>query len=120
MTDGQRLALVRATHTAIYVVMSTSVVVALYAGISGATGVLLWPALGLVAVESAVFVGNGLRCPLAALAAKYGREGQAVSDTFFPERITRRASISGRKARTERTVVRKKTRTLVTGKTRRA
>ena len=89
MTDGQRLALVRATHTAIYVVMSTSVFVALYAGISGATGVWLWSALGLVAVESAVFVGNGLRCPLAALAAKYGREGQAVSDTFFPERITR-------------------------------
>ena len=89
MTDGQILALVRATHTAIYVVMSTSVVVALYAGISGATGVLLWPALGLVAVESAVFVGNGLRCPFTALAAKYGHEGQSVSDTFFPERMTR-------------------------------
>jgi hypothetical protein len=34
----------------------------------------------------AVFLGNGLRCPLTAVAAKYGA-AEGV-DTFLPERVT--------------------------------
>jgi hypothetical protein len=58
-----------------------------YAGITGATGAWLWLAAALVGVESAIFLGNGLKCPLTAVAAKYGA-GDAA-DTFLPERITR-------------------------------
>jgi hypothetical protein len=89
LTDGQRLAVVRGVHTLIYVVMSASVFVMLYAGMSGASGAWLWPALALVAIESVVFVGNGLRCPFTALARRYSGEENPVSDTFFPERMTR-------------------------------
>jgi hypothetical protein len=81
------LAVVRAVHTAIYGVMATSVFVVLYAGITGAAGAWLWLAAGLVGVEGAVFLVNGLKCPLTAVAARHGASGGA--DTFLPERITR-------------------------------
>lgn len=88
MRDAQRLGLVRGVHTAIYVVMATSTFVVLYGGVTGARGAWLWVALGLVLVEACVFVGGGMKCPLTAVAAKYATTG-GVSDTFFPERMTR-------------------------------
>ncbi|MFI4933602.1 MAG: hypothetical protein ACHP7N_03205 [Caulobacterales bacterium] len=89
MSDAQRLALVRGVHTAIYLVMVAATFVVLYAGVSGARGAWLWPALGLVSVESAVFVGGGFKCPLSALAVKYGATTGELFDTFIPERLTR-------------------------------
>lgn len=86
MTDAQRLWLVRALHTVIYVVMASSVFAVLYAGISGAHGPWLWIAGALVAVECVVFAPSGMKCPLTAVAARYG---PGVSDTFLPERFTR-------------------------------
>ena len=83
------LTAVRAVHTTIYLVMATSTFVILYAGLTGASGAWLWVALGLVGVESAVFLGNGLKCPLTAVAVKYGAGNGALFDTFLPERITR-------------------------------
>jgi hypothetical protein len=81
------LTLVRAVHTVIYLVMATSTLAVLYAGITGAAGAWLWIAGALVGVESAVFLGNGLKCPLTAVAVKYGSGDGA--DTFLPERFTR-------------------------------
>lgn len=89
MNRAQTLALVRFVHTAIYLVMAMSVFVLLYAGITGAAGWWLWTALTLLAVESAVFLGNGLKCPLTALAVQYGAEKGYAFDTFLPERATR-------------------------------
>ncbi len=89
MTDAQRLAWVRALHTAIYVVMAGSTFVVLFAGVSGRRGAWLWPALALILIESAVFVGGGLKCPFTALAARYTARETPISDTFFPERCTR-------------------------------
>ena len=89
MTDEQRLGLVRGVHTAVYLVMAASVFVLLYAGISGASGPWLWWALALISVEIVVFVGSGMKCPMTALVSRYDRDGNRVSDTFMPERITR-------------------------------
>ena len=89
MTDNQRLALIRGLHTAIYLVMAVSTFVLLYAGISGAQGAWLWIALALLGVEVVVYLSNGLRCPLTALAVRYGAETGYVFDTFLPERATR-------------------------------
>ncbi|HXQ14264.1 MAG TPA: hypothetical protein VN814_06545 [Caulobacteraceae bacterium] len=89
MTDAQRLALVRSFHTAIYVVMASSTFLVAYAGVTGAHGLWLWPALALVGVESVVFIGNGLRCPLTAVATRLSSGSGPVSDTFFPEKVTR-------------------------------
>jgi len=89
MTDNQSLALIRTLHTTIYLVMAVSTFMLLYAGITGAQGVWLWIALALLGVKVVVFVGNGMRCPLTALAVRYGAETGYVFDTFLPERATR-------------------------------
>jgi len=85
----RKLWLVRAVHTAIYVVMSAACFALLYAGLTGASGPWLWAALGLVAVECVVFIGSGMKCPLTAVAVRWGATPQGGYDTFFPERITR-------------------------------
>jgi len=89
MSDAQRLSLVRWVHTAIYLVMVSAIVVLLYAGITGYDGIWLWVSLGLLAVESVVFIGNGMKCPLTAMAVRYGAEKGHAFDTFLPERVTR-------------------------------
>ena len=43
----------------------------------------------LVTVEVFVFVGNGMSCPLTALAVRYGAERGGGPGTLLPERITR-------------------------------
>jgi hypothetical protein len=89
MNDAHRLALVRWVHTTIYIVMASCVLVVLYAGITGARGAWLGPAFTLVCGESLVFAVSGMKCPLTALALKYGARHGAVFDTFLPERLTR-------------------------------
>ena len=89
MTDRQRLALIRTLHTAIYLVMAVATFVPVYAGLTGAEGTWLWIALVLLGVEVMVYLGNGMKCPLTALAVRYGAEGGYVFDTFLPERATR-------------------------------
>ena len=79
----------RGIHTAIYVVMAASTLVLVYAGLTGWQGPLLRVALVLLAVETVVFVGNGMTCPLTALAVRYGAEKGYAFDTFLPERMTR-------------------------------
>jgi hypothetical protein len=54
--------------------MATSTLFLVYAGLSGSHGWWLWIALGLLGVETAVFVGNGMKCPWTALAVSYGAE----------------------------------------------
>jgi hypothetical protein len=88
MDRTSMLALIRATHTAIYVVMASSTLILVF-GITGASGWWLWIVLALLAIETAVFVGNGFRCPLTRLAVDYGAEKGYAFDTFLPERATR-------------------------------
>lgn len=89
MTDAQRLTIVRAVHTVIYLVMAGAALVLLAAGIVGARGAWLWIAAGLVALESAVFAACGFKCPLTAVAVRYGATKDGAYDTFLPERCTR-------------------------------
>jgi len=87
--DARVLAAIRWVHTAIYLAMAFSTFVLLYAGLTGATGPWLWVALALLGVETVVFIGNGLRCPLTAMAVRHGATSGRVFDTFLPERATR-------------------------------
>lgn len=89
LDDRQKLALIRWIHTAIYIVMAASTFVLLHAGLTGASGPWLWVALVLLAIETVVFVGNGMKCPLSAVAVRYGASSGRVFDTFLPERATR-------------------------------
>lgn len=86
---GGKLAVVKTIHTFIYVVMVVAIFYILYAAIVGAFGVLLYISLGLLALEGIVFFGNGMKCPLTALAKRYGDPKGYVGDTLFPERCTK-------------------------------
>jgi len=88
MTSPRRLFLIRLLHTVIYVVMAASALLVLFAGLTGVRGAWLAPALVLVLIESVVFIGFGLKCPLTAVAAREA-DGLPVSDTLMPERLTR-------------------------------
>ncbi|MCI3134049.1 hypothetical protein [Phenylobacterium aquaticum] len=89
MTDPQRLALVRSLHTAIYAVMASATLMVFYAGVTGAHGPWLAPALVLTLMEAAVFAASGMKCPLTAMVARYDPTGGEVSDTWLPKRLTR-------------------------------
>jgi hypothetical protein len=89
VSSAGRLALVRGVHSAIYIVMAAATFVLLYGGLTGYEGTWLWISLSLLAVETAVFVGNGFKCPLTALAIRYGAEKGYAFDTFLPERVTK-------------------------------
>jgi len=89
MRELQKLQIIRSVHTVIYIVMAVSTLVLLYVGLSGRSGTWLWIALVLVAIESVVFFGNGMKYPLAALAVRYGAITGHVFDTFLPARLTR-------------------------------
>lgn len=89
MTDESALAIVRGVHTAIYLVMVAAIGVIWYAALTGYHGLWLGIALVLLAVESAVFLGNGMRCPLTSLARRFGAEKGYAFDTFLPESFTR-------------------------------
>lgn len=89
MSQAQILLLIRTVHTIIYLIMATSVVWILLSAIVGYTGPVLIVALIFVGMESAVFVGSGMRCPLTGLARRYGAVKGYVFDTFLPERFTK-------------------------------
>lgn len=89
MTDPQRLALIRAIHTAIYLVMAAAILIVDYAGVTGRSGPWLFAALGLALTEVVVFVTSGMKCPLTAVAVRYGAGEGPIFDTFLPEPLTR-------------------------------
>jgi hypothetical protein len=89
VSDPFRLWLVRAVHTAIYLIMVACVFAVLYGGLTGERGTWLWVAGVLIGGESLVFLGSGLKCPLTAVANRYGAGAAGVGDTFLPERLTR-------------------------------
>ena len=88
-TKARRLALVRALHTAVYLVMASAVLVVVFAGLTAAPGPWLPVAVGLAGAEAAVFLASGMKCPLTAVAVRYGARKDAGWDTFLPERVTR-------------------------------
>jgi len=89
VSDARILALVRGVHSTVYILMVTAIFLLLYAGATGYVGPWLWGALGLLAIEAAVFAGNGLKCPLTALAVRYGAITGYAFDTLLTERTIR-------------------------------
>ena len=89
MNDNAKLKVVKAVHTAIYLVMASATVFILWAGIARYRGSWLTVALVLTGIEAVVFLGNGMKCPLTALAQKYGAVKGYAFDTFLPEKWTK-------------------------------
>ena len=69
--------------------MATATVYVFICGVMGRRDHVLAVAMSLVALEGVVFFVNGMRCPLTALANRYGDPNGHVGDTLFPEACTR-------------------------------
>jgi hypothetical protein len=89
MSESTKLRVVMSIHTVIYLTMVVAVFYILYAGMSKNHGSLLDVSLGLLAIEGAVLSASGMRCPLTALARRYGSQGGYVGDSLIPERYSR-------------------------------
>jgi hypothetical protein len=76
-------------HTIIFLIMSAAILYVFYGGMTdNYHPTLLLIALVMVAVESAVFIGNGRRCPLTKLAQEHGDTGGGhdfIADIFLPD-----------------------------------
>jgi hypothetical protein len=86
MSDAQILRAIRILHAAIYVVLVLCTGILLYAGITARYGIWLWAALALLALEVAVYVGSGMKCPVTDWAIKYGAPQGHAFDTHLSER----------------------------------
>ncbi len=83
------LVLIRAVHSAIFLVMLASIGWLVLSGFAGRRDRSVALAAGLVAVESAVFLVNGGVCPLTPLAERHGAVRGSVSDIFLPDAVAR-------------------------------
>jgi len=82
--DERALALLKTTHTAIWLLVESAMVYLIVAGLRGRSDRRSGVAAGLVATESLVFLANGGHCPLTALATKLGAESGSVTDIYLP------------------------------------
>jgi hypothetical protein len=78
------VAAIKTFHTVAWFSIEACVVYVLYAGLAGRTDRRVGIAAAVVAGETLVFAGNGFRCPLTQLAARYGAERGSVTDIYLP------------------------------------
>ena len=87
-TSGRRAVLlfaVKAVHSAAFFVVQSAIVFLLYKGIRKQTDRAAAVAAAIAVGESAIYAGNGFRCPLRALAENLGEESGEVTDIFLPK-----------------------------------
>lgn len=89
MKSTTMLTAVRTIHTVIYLLMASSVMYLFVGGLFGFFNSVTVLALIVVGLEVIVFTGNGFKCPLTALAVRYGAKKGYAFDTWLPERATR-------------------------------
>ena len=80
---------VKAAHTAIWFTVEAAVAYLLVSGIAGRSGPRQAIAAGVVAAETAVFLGNGAHCPLTGVAESLGAERGSVTDIYLPRPVAR-------------------------------
>lgn len=83
------LTAVKALHTAIWFTVESAIFYLLYSGVRRRKGPLVVTAAAVVATESAIYVGNGARCPLTTVAESLGAEHGSVTDIYLPRWLAR-------------------------------
>ncbi len=84
MTKQRRLFTVKAIHTVVWFLVEASMLYIVAAGLRGRSDRRVAIAGAIVVGESAVFAGNGFRCPLTTMAESLGSDDGAVTDIFLP------------------------------------
>lgn len=90
-THGSRAALVtvKTIHTLAWFSIEACMVYVLYAGFARRSDRRAGIAAGVVAAETAIFAGNGFRCPLTQVAERVGAERGSVTDIYLPRCFAR-------------------------------
>jgi hypothetical protein len=83
------LTAVKGAHTLIWLGVEAGVVYLVYAGVTRRSDKGAAFAGLMVAGETAVFLGNGARCPLTDLAESLGAESGGVTDIYLPGWLAR-------------------------------
>jgi hypothetical protein len=81
------LALIRAVHTSVFLVMLSAIGWLVVSGLIGRRDRTVAVAACAVAVEAGVFLANDHICPLTPLAERMGAENGSVSDIFLPDAV---------------------------------
>lgn len=79
--------LIKTVHTAVFLTVLAAIAWLVATGATGRRDRSVRLAATAVALESAVFVGNGMVCPLTPLAERLGATRGAVTDIFLPMRV---------------------------------
>jgi hypothetical protein len=84
---------VKTIHTAVFLVMLSSILWLLISGLLRRRDRSVAAAAGLVSIEAAVFIANDGVCPLTPLTERLGATRGSVSDIFLPEAVARTVPI---------------------------
>jgi hypothetical protein len=75
---------VKAVHSVAFFVIQTAIIYFVYKGARRESDQRAAAAFVIAATESAIYAGNGFRCPLTGLAEDLGAEHGAVTDIYLP------------------------------------
>ncbi|MDH4116165.1 MAG: hypothetical protein OEX04_00815 [Acidimicrobiia bacterium] len=81
------LPLIKLIHSAIFFVVEACVMIVLWDGIRRKRTRRTALAAGVVTTEIAVFLSNGARCPLTAVARNLGADSGSVTDIYLPKNL---------------------------------
>ncbi len=83
---------IKTFHTAIFLFMSVAILYILYSGLTRTYDWKLVAAFAAIILEIAVYLLNGLRCPLTKLAQQYGDPtgNDLIADIFLPPSFARK------------------------------
>lgn len=87
MSNKTKVFIINTLHVTIYVVMVLSIFYIIYAAVAKAFGPILLATLGLLAIEVAVFVGSGMKCPITDLSQKYGSKNGYAFEGYVSKEI---------------------------------
>src|SRR5690606_11664078 len=92
MMNQRAVLLIKTVHTAIFLWMSACILYVLFAGLTQSYDWKLAVAIGMVLLESAVYLVNGRRCPLTHWAQHYGDPtgNDLIADIFLPPSFARK------------------------------
>ena len=80
---------VKASHSAIFLMLQTMICYLVYTGIKGQTDRKTAVVATVIGAECAIYAGNGFRCPMTKMAEDLGAEHGAVTDIFLPKWLAR-------------------------------
>lgn len=83
------LRVIKTFHTAIWLSVEAAFAHLIVSGIAKRSNRLVVGSAAVVTAETAVYLANGMRCPLTELAESLGADSGSVTDIFLPRRLAK-------------------------------